>query len=92
VYRALQAAGLRRDGSSYRPSYRRLRDTSWLRERYLVQGARMKDIAADVAAARRPRRDTLRLLNDADGRRSTAAAELSPATFAQLAGNNGKRR
>ena len=48
VYRALQAAGLRRDGSSYRPSYPRLRDTAWLRERYLVQGARMKDIAAEV--------------------------------------------
>jgi AraC-like DNA-binding protein len=48
VYRALQAAGLRRDDSSYRPSYPRLRDTQWLRERYLVQGARMKDIAAEV--------------------------------------------
>jgi AraC-like DNA-binding protein len=48
VYRALQAAGLRRDVPSYRPGYRRLRDTQWLRERYLVQGARMKDIAAEV--------------------------------------------
>src|SRR3954447_4533536 len=48
VYRALQAAGLRRDASSYRPSYPRFRDTQWLRQRYLVQGARMKDIAAEV--------------------------------------------
>jgi AraC-like DNA-binding protein len=48
VYRALQAARLSRDGSSYRSSYGQLRDTQWLRQRYLVQGARMKDIAAEV--------------------------------------------
>src|SRR4051812_15462151 len=40
-------AGVSRDGN-VRRVYPRLKDVEWLRERYVVQGARIGDIAAEV--------------------------------------------
>jgi hypothetical protein len=48
VWRALAEAGLRRDVHVGPGTYPRLRDVEWLRDRYLVQGARIRDIAAEV--------------------------------------------
>jgi hypothetical protein len=48
VCRAVAAAGLSRDSDGVRRRYPRLKDVEWLRERYVVQGARIVDIAAEV--------------------------------------------
>jgi DNA-directed RNA polymerase specialized sigma24 family protein len=48
VWRALAEAGLRRGVHVDPGTYPRLGDVEWLRDRYLVQGARIGEIAAEV--------------------------------------------